>query len=108
LISVFINLCKNAYLYASDKKVDIMMDNGEGKVIVQVINNGPVLSDEESLQVMQPFYRGKNALNANKKGFGLGLSIVNRILIAHNGLIEYHAPSAQTNRFTVILPQAFA
>jgi signal transduction histidine kinase len=106
LKSVFINLCKNAYLYASDKKVDITMDTSYGKIKVQVVNNGPTLSEEDSSKVMQPFYRGKNALNNHTKGFGLGLSIVTRILFAHHGQVEYDAPTPQTNRFTVILPQA--
>lgn len=106
LKSVFINLIKNAYLYASDKKVDVIIDASTGKVSVQVINNGPILSEEDASQVMQPFYRGKNALNTNTKGFGLGLSIVNRILFPHHGMVAYDAPSQNTNRFTVVLPQA--
>ncbi len=106
LKSVFINLCKNAYLYGSDKKVDILIANSKGKIKVQVVNNGPTLSEDDSSKVMQPFYRGKNALNAHTKGFGLGLSIVTRILFAHHGLVEYDSPSPNTNRFTVILPQA--
>lgn len=106
LRSVFINLIKNAYLYASDKRVDVMMDTAMGKITVQVVNNGPTLSEEDSSQVMQPFYRGKNALNANTRGFGLGLSIVNRILFAHHGMVSYDVPSSNANRFTVILPQA--
>jgi signal transduction histidine kinase len=106
LKSVFINLSKNAYLYASDNKVDILIEATKGKIKVQIVNNGPILSEEDSAQVMQPFYRGKNALNANTKGFGLGLSIVTRILFAHHGQVEYDAPAPNTNRFTVILPQA--
>lgn len=106
LKSVFINLFKNAYLYASDKKVDVTMDTANGKVSVEVVNNGLTLSAEDSSLVMQPFYRGKNAINANTKGFGLGLSIVSRILFAHHGMVEYDAPTQQTNRFTVTLPQA--
>jgi len=106
LKSVFINLIKNAYLYASDKRVDVMIDTANGKVSVEVMNSGPILSEEDAAQVMQPFYRGKNALNANTKGFGLGLSIVNRILLAHRGIVTYDAPSPESNRFTVILPQA--
>ncbi len=106
LKSVFINLSKNAYLYAFDKKVDILMETSKGKIKVQVVNNGLTLSDEDSSKMMQPFYRGKNAVNANTKGFGLGLSIVTRILFAHHGQVEYDAPTPYTNRFTVILPQA--
>jgi len=106
LKSVFINLFKNAYLYASDKRVTVTMDTVDGKVTVQVVNEGPTLSEEDSSKVMEPFYRGKNALNANTKGFGLGLSIVNRILFAHHAVVEYDTPNKQTNRFTVTLPQA--
>lgn len=107
LKSVFINLIKNAYLYASDKRVDVTIGTSNGKVSVQVVNNGPILSEEDASQVMQPFYRGKNALNTNTKGFGLGLSIVSRILFAHHGMVAYDAPSPNSNRFTVVLPQAF-
>jgi K+-sensing histidine kinase KdpD len=107
LKSVFINLIKNAYLYASNKGVDMMIDTENGKVSVQVMNDGPVLTEEDAAHVMQPFYRGKNALNANTKGYGLGLSIVNRILFAHRGVVFYDVLSPNTNRFTVILPQAY-
>lgn len=106
LKSVFINLIKNAYLYASDKRIDVTIGTSNGKVSVQVVNNGPILSEEDASQVMQPFYRGKNALNTNTKGFGLGLSIVSRILFAHHGMVAYDAPSPNSNRFTVVLPQA--
>ncbi|MCX6205582.1 MAG: ATP-binding protein [Bacteroidetes bacterium] len=106
LKSVFINLIKNAYLYASDKRIDVTIGTSNGKVSVQVVNNGPILSEEDASQVMQPFYRGKNALNTNTKGFGLGLSIVTRILFAHHGMVAYDAPSPNSNRFTVVLPQA--
>ncbi|MBY0480979.1 MAG: HAMP domain-containing histidine kinase [Chitinophagaceae bacterium] len=106
LKSVFINLFKNAYLYASDKTVAVAMDNSKGKVRVQVENNGTILSDEDSSKVMEPFYRGRNAIDTSTKGFGLGLSIVNRIVLAHHGAVAYESPAANTNRFTVILPQS--
>ncbi len=104
LKSVFINLFKNAYLYASDKKITVTIDNGKGKVRVHVENNGAILSDEDSSKVMQPFYRGKNAIDTSTKGFGLGLSIVNRIILSHHGVVEYDSPAKNINRFTVILP----
>lgn len=103
LKSVFLNLFKNAYLYAADKKVSVIMDTGNSQVKVHVENNGEVLSAEESASVMQPFYRGRNAIDSNTKGFGLGLSIVTRILIAHKGSVEYDSPAANVNRFTVSL-----
>ncbi len=106
LKSAFLNLLKNAYLYSSDKKISVLMSALNEQVLVMVENMGQTLSNEEAQMVMEPFFRGKNAINANTKGFGLGLSIVVRILIAHLARIEYQSPSNNDNRFTVILPQS--
>lgn len=106
LKSAFLNLFKNAFLYAFDKKVTVLMEASNEKVIVTIINKGEILSQEESLQIMEPFYRGKNAINKNTKGFGLGLSIVLRILNAHKGILSYDTPDESTNQFKIIFPHA--
>lgn len=106
LKSAFLNLLKNAYIYSSDKKISVLMSALNEQVLVMVENMGQTLTAEEAQMVMEPFFRGKNAINANTKGFGLGLSIVVRILIAHHARIEYQTPSSNNNRFTVVLPQS--
>ncbi len=106
LKSAFLNLLKNAYIYSSDKKVSVVMSALHDQVLVMVENRGQTLSNEEAQMVMEPFFRGKNAIDANAKGFGLGLSIVTRILIAHHAKIEYQSPSSNHNQFTVVLPQS--
>jgi K+-sensing histidine kinase KdpD len=106
LKSAFLNLLKNAYVYSSDKKVSVLMSALNDQVLVMVENMGQTLSHEEAQMVMEPFFRGKNAINANTKGFGLGLSIVVRILLAHHARIEYHSPAENDNQFTVVLPQS--
>ncbi|MEQ1625092.1 MAG: HAMP domain-containing sensor histidine kinase [Sediminibacterium sp.] len=106
LKSAFLNLLKNAYVYSSDKKISVLMSALNEQVLVMVENMGQTLSQEEAQMVMEPFFRGKNAINANTKGFGLGLSIVVRILLAHHARIEYHSPAVNDNQFTVVLPQS--
>jgi signal transduction histidine kinase len=105
LKSAFLNLLKNAYVYSSDKKISVIMSALNEQVLVMVENMGQTLSQDEAQMVMEPFFRGKNAINANTKGFGLGLSIVVRILLAHHARIEYHSPAVNDNQFTVVLPQ---
>lgn len=105
LKSAFLNLLKNAYLYSSDKKISVVMSALNEQVLVLIENMGQTLSGDEAQMIMEPFFRGKNALNANAKGFGLGLSIVVRILVAHHARIEYQSPANNQNRFTVILSQ---
>jgi signal transduction histidine kinase len=106
LKSAFLNLLKNAYLYSSDKKVTVQMEAQNEMITVTVENKGETLSSEESIQIMEPFYRGKNAINNNTKGFGLGLSIISRILLAHKGAVSYAAMDALTNQFKIVLPHA--
>ena len=103
LTSVFANLLKNAYNYSFDKKINIGIDIHHRHVEVYFDNRGVHLSPEEAEKIMGPFFRGENA--AMTKGFGLGLSIVQRILTVHHGTITYTALYDDTNRFTVRLPK---
>jgi signal transduction histidine kinase len=50
---------------------------------------------------MIPFFRGENA--ANKKGFGLGLSIVDRIVSLHKGRVTYQPLGDDRNVFSITL-----
>ncbi len=104
LKSVFVNLLKNAYHYSFDKKINIGIDIHPYRVEVHFDNRGSHLSSEEAEKIMGPFFRGENA--AMTKGFGLGLSIVQRILTVHHGAIAYKPLYDDTNRFTVSLPKA--
>lgn len=102
--SIFTNLIKNGYQYSFDKKISISMlaDEHEIKVIFQ--NAGLQLSEKESLNKCLPFFRGQNA--NGKKGFGLGLSIIDRILTLHKGSLTYHTAAAEQNIFTIYLPKS--
>lgn len=101
LRSAFINLIKNAYTYSTDKNVIIIIEPNKEFVNVCVENRGDHLSPAEIDKMMIPFFRGANA--ANKKGFGLGLSIIERILTIHKGGLSYTAKPNQVNSFLVTL-----
>ncbi len=103
LKSVFDNLIRNAYAYSPNHKVDISLQILPREIRILFENKGTHLSKEEQEKVMMPFFRGKNAQQT--KGFGLGLSIVQRILKMHNGRLLYEALPQQLNRFTVCLPR---
>ena len=105
LKSAFFNLVKNAFLYSSDQKVSISIESNLSDIRVHIENGGPQPGPEEVEKLMVPFYRGQNALKS--KGFGLGLSIIHRIITIHKGKISYQALSGSINRFTVILEKPF-
>ncbi len=99
LRSAFFNLLKNAFLYSTDHKVTIRIEITESNIIVHIDNGGPQPGEDEVEKLMVPFYRGRNALKS--KGFGLGLSIIHRIITIHKGRISYQALSGSINRFSV-------
>lgn len=106
LKSMFSNLIRNGYYYSSNKKVEILLEITDEKVLVHVETRGEHLNETEKEKIMMPFYRGEYARQKKTTGAGLGLTIVQRILNMHKGSLTYSAMPHQVNRFTVILPKA--
>ncbi len=98
LRSAFINLIKNAYNYSENKSVALTIDSEGNLIHIHFENNGKLLSEAEQERLFIPFFRGGNA--QLKKGFGLGLSIVQRIVSLHKGMISYSVHNG-LNRFTI-------
>jgi len=99
----FTNLIKNAWQYSTDKKVFVTIDVVANQINVYFENNGKHLTASETDKLKVPFFRGSNS--ANVKGFGLGLSIVQRIITLHNGNFAYTAIKPSINRFTIYFKQ---
>ena len=98
LRSAFRNLIKNAFQYSEDKVVAIIIDPQVNCTFIHFENNGSTLTNEDEKRLFIPFFRGENA--QQKKGFGLGLSIVKRIIVLHKGIISYSSLNG-VNRFTI-------
>ena len=99
LRSAFRNLIKNAFQYSEDKAVAITIKANASSIEVCFDNKGKTLSLNDKDRLFIPFFRGENAIR--KRGFGLGLSIVKRIIQLHHGSIDYEVVQEKTNRFTV-------
>ncbi len=97
---VFINLFKNAYLYSSDKLINVSLIQEKEDLKVVITNNGEVISPDDRENLFKAFARGKNSKNI--QGTGLGLRITERILNHHNAQIKYEALNDNLNSFTVL------
>lgn len=95
------NLLRNACKYSTDNEIGITLDCEDHKVIIKILNNGPTIEDDELTFLMQPFFRAKNA--GHEKGYGLGLSIANKIITLHGGVISYKK-NLHTNTFIISIP----
>jgi len=97
LRSAFVNLLKNGIKYSDDNKVSITMQPEAEKVTIHFENKGPVMQPDEVDRMFFPFFRGENA--QQKKGFGLGLSIVKRIVELHSCQVTYKVINDNINCF---------
>jgi signal transduction histidine kinase len=71
-------------------------------VLVEVVDDGPGVPADLSDRIFTPFFSTK------PKGSGLGLSIVRKIVDAHDGRIDLSSAPGSGTRFRVTLPIATA
>ncbi len=84
LHSLLQNLTDNAIKNAKNI-ILIGITQKEDELILTIEDDGKGIADNEKEKVFQPFYRAADNENS---GYGLGLSIANRIVIWHKGKIH--------------------
>ena len=96
---VLVNLIKNAMQAMTKGGVlTLQTDHGPDGVWVSVGDTGGGIPQEQINRIFEPFYTTK------KKGSGLGLMIVQRIVRDHGGRIELESHVGQGTVFRVWLP----
>jgi two-component system, OmpR family, osmolarity sensor histidine kinase EnvZ len=80
------NLINNAFFY-SKGKVILEASLLEESFTLSIIDNGPGIPEGQKSKLLEPFERVDEA-RGNKGGSGLGLTIADRIIKAHEGKLE--------------------
>jgi signal transduction histidine kinase len=98
------NLVGNAIEYsAPGSPIEVRLSCNELGVELQVSNRGDVIPPEVLPTLFQPFRRGRESKRSND-GVGLGLYIVEQIVVAHGGTISVQSEDGYTH-FRVWLPR---
>lgn len=80
------NILLNAIKYAPPASIIRMgLSETEGWRIVSISDQGPGMEEAELKKATEPFYRSDQSRSSDSGGFGLGLAIVDRIMIQHKG-----------------------
>jgi signal transduction histidine kinase len=83
------NLVENAVRFGAE--VTIRLDISGTKLVIDVEDDGPGISDARKQEMLEPFVRGDDARTMDEStGFGLGLSIARAIALAHGGELSLH------------------
>ena len=103
LTQVIINLVENARDAAGAKgHIRVATRVVDGRVELEVADDGPGLSDEARAKIFTPYFTTK------PRGTGLGLAIVHRIVTDHGGEIRVGGTPGAGAIFTIALPRASA
>lgn len=102
---VFENLMTNAIRYGYEGQyVDINGFIDADEVVVQVVNYGDSIPQNELPHLFDMFYTGDKARTHQEDSTGLGLFIAKNIVEQHNGLITAESSVIQT-KFEVRIPK---
>ena len=93
LKTAFVNLMENGCKFSDNHSVRVSLHFEKDHIEVQFTNNGIMEKPEMDL-IFEPFYRSQNT--ASIKGYGVGLSLVNRIVKLHGGNITVQSLDQQT------------
>jgi signal transduction histidine kinase len=89
---------ENSIQYASEDKAIIRI-NTSNHLQISFQNKGKILDSSEKDFLFEHFFRGKNS--QGKRGFGLGLIFVKKILTLHQASVEYQSIGKNQNLFVV-------
>ncbi len=81
-----LNLVGNALRFGNE--IEVRLRSGDQRVEIEVADDGPGIPEHLREQAVQPFARLDSARARDTGGFGLGLSIVERIARMHGGSLE--------------------
>ncbi|MDI6727953.1 MAG: ATP-binding protein [Thermodesulfovibrionales bacterium] len=96
---VLINIIDNAIKAMNNTgTIDISVKMDENKVIIDIADTGPGISDEEKGKLFIPYF------SKRKDGTGLGLAIAHKIVSDHGGRILVRDNNPKGSIFTVEIP----
>jgi signal transduction histidine kinase len=103
----FQNLIDNAVKYgAGGGWIGISGEHAGSVVKVTIADRGIGIEAAEQERIFEPFYRAPDVVAAQTQGAGLGLSLVQRIVLAHSGRVSVKSTPKAGSEFVVELPAA--
>lgn len=106
LTSVIHNLLDNANKYSPEKPdITVSTRNVPIGIEITVTDHGMGISKEARKHIFDKFYRVHTGNIHDVKGFGLGLSYVKAIMVAHKGLVDVKSEPGKGSSFSLTLPR---
>ena len=105
LSNLLFNLIDNSLKYTvKDPQINILTTTVNNKIVLYIMDNGIGIPREFYNKVFRKFYRIPTGNIYKVKGFGLGLSYVKRIVLAHKWKIKIDSNEGEGCKFIISIP----
>ncbi|GAB4020714.1 HAMP domain-containing sensor histidine kinase [Spirosoma migulaei] len=97
------NLTENACKFSDNGQARIHVNFDPASLNISIQNTGQSIPTADLPYIFEPFYRSRQT--ADVRGYGVGLSLVERIIRLHQGQISVSSMPGQPTIFTIKLPR---
>lgn len=105
-LRALVNLMENAAKYSpAGAPIDVIARRDGRQLLIEVVDHGPGIPEEERERIFVPFYRALGT-PAAVRGTGLGLSIARGLAEAQGGTVRVAPAPGGGSIFTLVLPAA--
>ncbi len=102
----FTNLVGNASKYTPQGgTITVRLYHENKHILFETQDTGYGIPESDQKNIFQEFYRARTTNTANIEGTGLGLSLVQSIITAHDGKIWFKSEEGKGTTFFIQLPQ---
>lgn len=100
------NVANNAAKYGTpNTNIKFILEDKDTQVELAIHNEGEPIPPKEQQALFNLFHRGKSATQSNKKGWGIGLTLVKGVMDAHGGEIQVESAIGIGTTFKFIIPK---
>ena len=106
LLQAIINLLDNAIKFSpAHTEVLLRLVEEPDRMVITITDHGPGIAEEDRAMIFEKFNRGSG--ENIEDGFGLGLNLVQQVIIGHGGTVRVERPDGQRSgtTFLIILPK---
>lgn len=96
------NLLSNAVKFTQQGEITLTARYNSSKLTIAIADSGKGMAAEDRERIFQEFTRLSGA--QGEEGFGLGLSIVKKLVVLLEGTIDVQSKLGEGSCFTVVLP----
>jgi two-component system, sensor histidine kinase len=106
VLQILNNLVSNAIKYTREGWVRLRCLHEQGLVRIEVLDTGIGIPADQVRYIYDEFYQIGISTNTSRDGYGLGLSIVQRLVKLLNLRLDVHSELGKGSAFSLVLPSS--